>query len=179
MKNIIPTLIVAIFVLATVPAVAEIYKYIDADGQKRWTDDLSQVPKEQRPTAQRIESQEDVATPAVEPADQGNANGSQPPSENDGTISDQSTAEPINRDALEKEKADLDEQYSQLMEERKKLEELRAGDLDAKAREELNQRVLAYNKKAESYEKRLSHFNDNVDRFNRKNSAATKAKADQ
>ena len=38
---------------------AEIYKYTDENGQKRWTDDLSQVPKEQRAAAQRTATEEE------------------------------------------------------------------------------------------------------------------------
>ena len=53
----IATMAVAWFIsiMLVFPAYAEIYRYIDANGQTRWTDDLSQIPKEQRATAQRFE----------------------------------------------------------------------------------------------------------------------------
>ena len=85
----------------------------------------------------------------------------------------------MNRDVLQKEKADLDNQYRQLMEERKQLEDIRTGTLGAKARETLNQRVATYNKKAEAYEKRLERFNKNVEQFNRQQGAAPKTEATQ
>ena len=66
-------LITALLFAATV--CAEIYKYTDENGQKRWTDDLSQVPKEQRAAAQRIESEEEKPADATA----GNAQRTQPP----------------------------------------------------------------------------------------------------
>ena len=92
---------------------------------------------------------------------------------------DPNPAVEVTRDILQKEKADLDHQYRQLMEERKQLEDLKTGTLDADTRETLHQRIAAYNKKAEAYDKRLETFNTNVDRFNRQHGAAPKAEASQ
>lgn len=179
MHSTILALVLAISMLPTASAVAEIYKYVDADGQKRWTDDLSQVPKEQRPSVERSTIPKEGSVPAQ-------ATGGRPaaamaadtaPGAADGTL--RSTNEVPTRKALEQEKADLDALYRQLMEERKALVDLRSGNLDTGARDELNRRVAAYNQKTEAYEKRLDRFNADVDRFNRQHRAATNAKAGQ
>lgn len=177
MHSIILALVTAIFMLPAAPAGAEIYKYIDADGQKRWTDDLSQVPKEQRPTVERVKSPHD----GTEPSAAGSGNPPATAAETPSRVIDASprTGDDVpTRKALEQEKADLDALYRQLMEEREVLVELRSGKLDPEARGELNQRVAAYNQKAEAYEKRLDRFNADVDRFNRQHRSATTAEAD-
>ena len=179
MKKTVYALVLAVFLMPAVPAVAEIYKYIDADGQKRWTDDLSQVPKDQRPSAQLVAPQEDSAAPAARNPDEAADDRTASPPDDEAAAPVQPQPEALSRAALEREKAELDEQYLQLMEDRKELEALRAGNLDADAREQLNQRIGTYNEKAEAYDQRLNHFNDNVQRYNEKNSAASRTEANQ
>jgi hypothetical protein len=154
-----------ITVVLAVPACAEIYKYVDENGQKRWTDDLSQVPKAQRPSAQRVESEEEtspqgVTTPAqtarLESPLETKAASTPPPIE---------TAEP-SRESLEKEKAALDARYQQLMEERKQLERIKAEEGGFDSRAELNERISEYNRNTEQYELQLSNFNKKIQAYN-------------
>lgn len=169
MKN--PTLafLLIIALLLAAPVYAEIYKYIDENGQKRWTDDLSQVPKQQRPSAQRIETEKEnpaeVSDAELEKAQPGS------PPETEAVLPD--TAEPgegaeLDRDTLEKEKADLDTQYQQLIEEKKQLEQMQAEDLSAAARADLNERISAYNSKMDQYDKQLNAFNEKASAYNQK-----------
>jgi hypothetical protein len=147
------------------PASAEIYKYVDENGQKRWTDDLSQVPKEQRPSAQRFESVEETQPgPASS-----QTNEDQPETTLDiGEVDTDSpmTADTVSRDALEKEKADLDTRYRQLMEERKQLEQLKSNADSSDARSGLNKKISAYNEKTEQYETQLNDFNEKIKAYN-------------
>lgn len=88
---------------------AEIYKYTDESGQKRWTDDLSQVPKEQRASAQRIETEEE--TPANDIAGKAEKIRSESSLENQAAPPDDGTAgeaAELSREVLEQEKADLE-----------------------------------------------------------------------
>ena len=167
MKKPISTCLLIAALLIAAPVYAEIYKYIDENGQKRWTDDLSQVPKQQRPTAQRIETEEEKPTEAID-AGLGKA---QPASTPETEAAIPNTAEPgegaeLDRDALEKEKADLDTQYQQLIEERKQLEQRQAEDLSAAARADLNERISAYNSKMDQYDKQLNAFNEKASAYN-------------
>jgi hypothetical protein len=159
----------SIFLIITwvlvLPASAEIYKYVDENGQKRWTDDLSQVPKEQRPSAQRFESVEETQPgPASS-----QTNEDQPETTLDiGEVDTDSpmTADTVSRDALEKEKADLDTRYRQLMEERKQLEQLKSNADSSDARSGLNKKISAYNEKTEQYETQLNDFNEKIKAYN-------------
>ena len=146
---------------------AEIYKYTDENGQKRWTDDLSQVPKEQRATAQRIESEKEKP---VDPTS-GKAQGAQSdsPLEPTATLPDSGAASDtaeLNREALEKEKADLDLMYQQLLEEREQIQKLTPEALSFKARAELNDRITAFNQETEQYEAKSNAFKERINAYN-------------
>lgn len=166
-----PTLaffLIIMFLFAT-PLYAEIYKYTDENGQKRWTDDLSQVPKEQRAAAQRIETEAE----RPEKAKTGKAEETQTESipETKAGLSDTGAAgetDELSRKALEKEKTELDRLYQQLMEERKQLEQFTPEPRDLKAQAEKNDRIIAFNNKTEQYEARLAKFNEKINAFNQK-----------
>jgi Domain of unknown function (DUF4124) len=154
-----------ITLMLALPVSAEIYKYVDENGQKRWTDDLSQVPKEQRPSAQHFESVEETPVEtAAAPTDE-------IPPESPAETEEMGTATPmetetLSRDALEKEKADLDAQYQQLIEERKQLEQIKATANTTETRAALNERISAYNDKTEQYETKLDNFNEKINNYN-------------
>lgn len=168
MKKPMSAFILVTALLFAASVYAEIYKYTDENGQKRWTDDLSQVPKEQRAEAQRIETE--IKTPAKATE---NAQKAQPESSlkakaaapDTGAASE--TAE-LSREALEKEKADLDLMYQQLLEERKQIEKLTPEALNFKARADLNYRITAFNQKTEEYEARSNAFKEKINAYNQK-----------
>lgn len=158
-KSIWIVMLIAILLLASTGN-GEIYKYIDENGQRRWTDDLSQVPKDQRPTHQRLDNQGTRNTterpPVVQP-------GSLP----EGVSGSPDANEPhktviISREALLKEKAALHEQYQQLMLERQQIQQAIAEPQNADGRAAANKRAQAYNQKAEAYDNRLDAFNQKV-----------------
>jgi hypothetical protein len=149
------------------PVCAEIYKYTDENGQKRWTDDLSQVPKQQRAAAQRIETETKKPVDAIpeksekaQPETTLETNAALPET---GTADE--TAE-FSRAALEEEKAELDRLYQQLLEERKQIEKLTPQALDTNARAELNARITAFNQKTKRYEAQSNAFKEKIDAYN-------------
>lgn len=169
MKKPVLAFFLIIILLLALPVCAEIYKYTDEDGQKRWTDDLSQVPKEQRPSAQRFESVEETTADAAAGQTQKVRPGSPPETVTAHTDADEPLeADKLNRKALEKEKADLDSQYRQLLEERKQIEQIKPEATSASTRAELNRRISEYNSKTEQYESRLNAFNEKINAFNKK-----------
>jgi hypothetical protein len=125
---------------------------------------LSQVPKEQRSSAQRIETSTQSPTDADIEAPLS-------PSETEAAdTDDQAPAEnaELSRDALEKEKAELDAIYQELLEERKALEQVKDDALSADDRTQLNDKISAYNDKTEQYETRLNAFNEKINAYNQK-----------
>lgn len=177
-KPILAFFLIIVLMLAT-PVCAEIYQYVDEKGQKRWTDDLSQVPKEQRTSAQRFETE---AEATVDPLP-GQAEETQPESqlESEAEVPDtdpQDASVELSREALEMEKADLDTQYQILLEEREQLEKLKTEALSAGARAEMNERITAYNVKTKQYEAQLNAFNEKINTYNQTIMAKQSPKAE-
>jgi hypothetical protein len=159
-KPIVAGLVIIILMLAA-SLHAQIYKYIDEEGRKRWTDDLSQVPKAQRASAEQFEGVRDVPQ---EPSTK---------QEQSQTAITQNTDQPgdkneLTRESLMKEKSDLDNQYQSLLEERKQLEKMKSEKDDATDRAELNKRISAYNAKTEQYETQLSAYKEKIDAYKEK-----------
>jgi hypothetical protein len=169
MKNLKLAVVLFLALILALPVCAEIYKYVDENGQNRWTDDLTQVPMKQRASAQRFESVEEMPADA-ETGQKKKARSdsavetSVMPYEND----DPDRMTELSREALVKEKSDLDTQYKLLLEERKQLEQLRTEANSVSAQEELNKKISSYNDKTEQYETQLDHFNEKINAYNQK-----------
>lgn len=147
---------IMILPMLTTSLSAQIYKYIDKNGQQRWTDDLSQVPIEQRKSAEHFENMGDTTN--------------QKQSE---TVDSPKTDQPENSvelapESLLKEKSELEKQYQQLVEEKKQLEQLKSEKDNAAHRKEVNEKILQYNTKAEQYQTRLNAYKAKVDAYNKK-----------
>ena len=169
MKKPILAFFLIVALTAAVPTGAEIFKYVDVNGQTRWTDDLNQVPAEQRASVQRFESVENRPGNGLDPG----ATDPPPGATRDasaasagidpGTATDQEM-----RATLENQKADLEAQYQALMEEREQIEQMTSAALSDAARNELNQRIATFNSQAEAYETDLNDFNQKVSAYNQK-----------
>jgi len=150
-------------------AYAEMYKFIDAQGQERWTDDLSQVPEAQRASVERIESVQETPAAAADGQAAEKTQDALPGTDAVTSESDRTNQTPeMDRQSLEMEKADLDRQYQELIEEREQLERIKAESENAGNQPELNQSILEYNRKTEAYESQLKAFNEKVKAYNQK-----------
>ena len=140
---------------------ARIFKYIDENGQKRWTDDLSQVPIEQRESAEHFE---DVGDHSQE--------GSTNPEESHvvttpSTDQSEDNAD-LTREALLNEKSALEEQYQLLVEQRKQIEQMKAEKGDASHRMEINEKIAAYNANHQQYEAQLNAYKAKIEAYKKK-----------
>jgi len=166
MKKLYLTLAVLIGLSSTPSIAAEMYKYLDEKGQTRWTDDLSQVPVEQRETVEIYKSvKNEPESQATDMPQEGSGE-----ADTIDASGGQEQLKDVSRAELEKEKAELDAQYQALTEERKELEKTKNESDDTTSREdreELNRRIEAYNKKTEQYEKQLTQFNEKVNAYNK------------
>jgi chromosome segregation ATPase len=140
---------------------AQIYKYVDDSGQKRWTDDLSQVPIGQRESAQRIEDAGDMLPDASTDQMQGD------PAAALAADAPEDRVE-LTRESLMKEKSDLENQYQLLIEERSQLERMKSQKGDAAHLAELTKRITDYNAKTKQYEAQLAAYKERIEAYKKK-----------
>jgi hypothetical protein len=143
-----------LLILLALPALAaaEIYKYRDQNGVLRFTDNLTEVPVEQRENVdqyQEIKTREVVTEPAPASASE------------QAVVQDAQAAEK----ALLDEKAALDIEYSQLMEMRKSLEAApQTGTPEEIAAHE--KKIKDYNARLKIYEIQQKSFRAKVQAYN-------------
>jgi hypothetical protein len=132
------------------PAVgsAEIYKYRDANGVLRFTDNLAEVPPSQRPN---VQSYQEIKTTTI--------------------AAEETAAEPIAdlkniEEQLLRDKAVLDEEYTQLTELRDSLE--------AASTPKTPEEIAVYEKQVADYNERLKAYEAKQQVF-REKAAASKA----
>ena len=144
-------LIIILFLLFSVNVSAEFYKYVDEDGNVRFTDDINMVPE-----AQRSNIRSYVESVSEEAPEQEAALKNQGASEEQSNFPDLSEDEPEEnledtRKRIDKMKAEIDQEYKALQEEKKRLDKERA---EAKT----NEQIEKYNNTVESYKKRTDAF---------------------
>jgi len=175
MKKTTLVFLLVIFPMFTAPLNADIYKYIDENGQKRWTDDLSQVPPEQRNAVERLETENDAAVLPNQVADDGTQPETSSPA--DAKLPDtdaENEKANLDRIALNREQSDLNALYKELVAEKAQLEKAKSEAASAEAREELKQKINAYNEKAKAYDQRLDSFNQKASQYNQQIRASEK-----
>lgn len=155
MKKTFITLLSALFVLCAGGAWADIYQWVDKDGVKHFSDNVLEVPEDQRPkvrvhktldnepakTSEQIAVQ-DETEPAEEPA--------QAPDTRDSLIAE--------KDQIEKEYESIRKEQEELVSNQDKME-IEAYNRQVK---DLNIRIMKYEKKKIAYEKRVKAYNDKI-----------------
>jgi hypothetical protein len=131
---------------------AEIYKYRDANGVLRFTDNLQEVPKDQRP---HVESYIEIKSKVPEKATAD-------------TDSDKAPKDSAGRQAaaLQEEKALLDTEFAQLEAEKKTLVEASEKEMSAEEEAAYQKQVQAYNARVKAYEENRKVFSQKVKEFN-------------
>ena len=154
-------------------ASAEFYRYVDEKGKVHYTDDLANVPVEQRPKADEYEEVYDQFAPeegierkkpetespkgALKEAEEVRLQ-----REASGKEAEEKTLEQKLREAGAK----LKEEYQALMKEKGELEKRAARRLTETERKELIKKVRDYNSRTEDYEKRRQAFDKEVEAYN-------------
>lgn len=123
---------------------AEYYQYVDKDGTKHFTDDLSQVPKNQRPNLKTYQT-------------------IQPPPENESSDTKvQGSDNALTIEALMAENDTLKKEYDALNKKKETLSEQKK-TLSGK---EYNTQITGLNLEIKHYQKRREDYNDRVKEFN-------------
>jgi len=176
--RIMPWVLAMALLLSVGPVSAEFYKYVDDQGNTRFTDDINQVPPEQREALKSyVESEsqpESGPAPSGKPLDQPSENKQKAANIYADDEPQESTYEKTRKE-LEAMKSELDVEYRAIMAEKERLTQER--EL-AKSREqiqlynqkveELNERAAAYEKKGAEYSKRVEAFNAEIAEQNNK-----------
>ena len=138
--------------LVPIPICAEFYKYRDANGVLRFTDNLMDVPEDQRENLQTYreavppEEQPQIPDSAQKAADLKNRN---------------SRIEQMNA-----EREALAQTFDELETERKAILESAPDPQDQNAYEAHRQRIMAFNDRIKAYEEKRKLFQEKIDAFN-------------
>ena len=143
------------------PVSAEFYKYTDADGNVRFTDDLSNVPEDQRPDVRRYQESKTTAAPAPLPINP--AKTVKPPvqsaQKNNASLTTTNRQIKAKRDALDME-------YQELMKEKDLLAKEKAKAKKKPAIQDYNRKIQAHNEKIHQWEQKRKALNSELDAYN-------------
>ncbi len=161
-----------VFLFMSSPCSAEFYKYRDETGAIRFTDDLSQVPEDQREKASGYTEvstgPEDASAPGAETAETAEPDAPVQDEKKDAMQSLDAEAKRI--DAM---RAELEKEYNALVQEQERLNTEKVppkNDYRVKqhshALEELKAKRAQYDQKRQKYEAELKAYNEKVKSFN-------------
>jgi len=138
--------------LVPIPICAEFYKYRDANGVLRFTDNLMDVPEDQR---EKLQSYREVVTPEEKPQISESA---------------QKAAALKNRnnriEQMNGEREALAQTFNDLETERKAILESEPDPQDQKVYEAHRQRITTFNEQIKAYEEKRKQFQVKIDAFN-------------
>jgi hypothetical protein len=142
-------LLIAFFLLSTaVSSSAEIYKYRDANGVLRFTNNLHEVPIDQREKVDSMHEIETKTEPEKDPA-------KTPESDMD-----------MEAEALNSEKELLDNEYAKLEEDRKSLVEMSEKEKNAEEDAAFREQIESFNARIKAYDEKLKVFEEKVGQYN-------------
>ncbi len=144
-------------------ALAEFYQYTDQSGVLRFTDDLTQVPEDQRPTVKKYLEPDDSLTPEQRAQKALDAR-QEPAAEEKLEISGGEYLVEFER--LDKKKTGLDQRYTELIKERNDLAKVKeeiSSEAELKA---YNEKINSLNKRITAFEAEREVFSKEVDAFN-------------
>lgn len=168
--KLIKLIVCLLIVFFAASASAQFYKYVDEEGNTRFTDDINQVPPDQR---KKIQSYEESfsETPAVEENSTQEAPQASPEQADSPDTASESQSENLQdaRKRLDDYKKEIDNEYNELIKEKQRLAEEKEKavtreqviDYNKKV-DDLNERVKAYQIKGKDYEAQVDAYNDRI-----------------
>ena len=166
---------IALLTLIALPAFAsaEFYRYVDREGKTHYTDDIANIPADQRSHV----SEYDDAAPGSSLhqetertiQEEGDSEATQsaleemPPQRAPGVREDETKA--VDQ-RLKETGVALEEEYQALVEERKQLDEAAKRPMTPAMRRNLVEKVRDFNSRINDYEKRRTAFNGEVEAYN-------------
>lgn len=162
--------IIISFLLFSASAGAEFYKYVDEDGNSRFTDDINEVPEAQRAN---IRSYEESVSEGIPEQDVSQEN------QTDQAAADQETNFPDlsdnaqeslddNRKRIEQLKTEIDQEYEALLKEKEQLAKEKEQAKTKAQITEYNKKVESMNKRVAAYEEKGKTYKAEVDAYNQR-----------
>lgn len=153
--------------LFSMPVSAEYYRYIDKDGNVHYTDDLTNVPENQRMDIHEytgfqsdpFDQQKDEQKPETSQALSDKEQVEDTPNTNDFSEI---------KKRLDQEKEKLEKEYRALMEEKQEIAENKNKYRSKSRAKKYNNVILEFNEKIEDYERRKQAFNAEVEEYNKR-----------
>jgi flagellar motility protein MotE (MotC chaperone) len=179
-------LVILVIVLFAFQAPAEIYKYIDEDGNVNYTDDVNEVPEDQRDSYEpTIESNYEEEYTETNANDGGESNyselessyedepasldGIDEGSENEKNVALLEDEQDLDagRERLEALKKEIDNEYHQLVKEKAELAEEKEKLVNREDVLRYNAKIENLNKRAEIYTQKGKHYKELVEAYNK------------
>jgi hypothetical protein len=160
MKGLTGAILIAAMVFAG-PAFAQFYKYLNKQGEARFTDDINQVPRDQRAAAQSYYESQASAKPAAAES----ASVTQPAAS---AAAGGEVADPIEstRTRLEALKKEVEAEYQLLVKEQDRLAKEKGAQKNREETNTYNKGVEAFNQRTEIFEKKNSDLRKLIEGYN-------------
>jgi len=154
------------------PASAQFYKYLDEQGNMRFTDDINQVPEKQRTKARRYVESQPAAPSAEQPDDavikKASADGAAVAGSTLSGFAASADEEPLDsvRKRVEEMKTQVDAEYQALVKEKDALDKEKDTQKTRDQVANFNKRVEVFNQRAGNYETRSAELRKQVEGYN-------------
>jgi phage shock protein A len=154
------------------PASAQFYKYLDEQGNIRFTDDINQVPEKQRTKARRYVESQPSAPGAAQPDDalgkKAAAAGAAVEGSTPSAFAASADEEPLDsvKKRVEEMKTQVDAEYQALVKEKDALDKEKDTQKAQDQVANYNKRVEVFNQRAGNYETRSAELRKQVEAYN-------------
>jgi len=166
---------IIVLTLIALPGFAsgEFYRYVDQEGKTHYTDDIANIPADQR---SRVSEYEDVShrsslkeeTETTTPEEESREPAVSGPEvmrpQGEPGVGEDETKTVEQR--LRETGTALEQEYQALMEERKQLDEAAKRPLTPTSREKLVEKIREFNSRSNDYKERREAFNQDVEAYN-------------